>query len=436
MQDKRVRVDYLARLEGEGGLDIVVSGGQITELRLNIFEPPRFFEGFLTGRSFKDVPDFVSRICGICPVAHQMTSIYALEAALGVKITTEIRDLRKLFALSQYIQSHSLHAYMLAAPDFLGYPSVIELAGDHLAVAGRALKLKRLGNDLTALIGGREVHPVAAVVGGFTRAPSHAELKDVRARLEDARADGVETVKLLASIKVPEFNRPPVEFAALRQDDQFAINEGRVVSDKGLDMAAADYKKCIKQTQVPHSNAYHYSVIGRESFAVGPLARLNLNFDKLLPSAKEAAKGAGLSFPYQNPFMNMAARGVELAHSIDECILTIDRLLKTLPRRAGPLLVDVKPRAGVGAHFTEAPRGVLYHGYTLNGKGLVEAADVVTPTAHNLKRMEDDLWAFVPQVIDKPQEEATLLCEMVVRNYDPCISCATHFLRLNIVRRD
>lgn len=435
MPDKRVRVDYLARLEGEGGLDIVVSGGQITELRLNVFEPPRFFEGFLTGRSYQDVPDFVSRICGICPVAHQMTSIYALEAAMGVRVTPEIRDLRKLFALSQYIQSHALHAYMLAAPDFLGYPSVIELAADHPAAAVRALKLKRLGNDLTALIGGREVHPVAAVVGGFTRAPSHAELKDIRARLEDARGDALETVKLLASIKVPEFNRQ-AEFAALRQDDQFAINEGRVVSDKGLDMAAADYKKCIQQTQVPHSNAYHYSVIGRESFAVGPLARLNLNFDKLLPAAQEAAKNAGLKFPYQNPFMNMAARAVELVHVVDESILVIDRLLKALPRRAAPLLVEVRPRAGAGGHFTEAPRGVLYHGYRLNDKGLVEAADVVTPTAHNLKRIEDDLWQFVPQVIDKPQDEATLACEMVVRNYDPCISCATHFLRLNVVRRD
>ncbi|MCL6451446.1 MAG: Ni/Fe hydrogenase subunit alpha [Acetobacteraceae bacterium] len=433
MKDSRISVGYLARVEGEGGLDVVVSGGQITDLRLRVFEPPRFFEGFLVGRSYQEVPDFVSRICGICPVSHQLTSILALEAALGVEVPPEVTALRKLFALSQYIQSHALHAYLLAAPDFLGYPSVIELAQDHPALAARALSLKRVGNDLTALIGGREVHPVGAVVGGFPRAPTPRALLAIKERLEQARGEALETVGAIAGIKPPEFSRP-TEFVALTQPDQYAVNGGRAVSNRGLEMTAAEYKKKITQTQVPHSNAYHYTVAGRESFMVGPLARVNLNARSLMPAAQEALSRCGVAFPSDNPFTSIHARVIELVHSVEECISLIDRLAPALPRRGGPLLAEVKVKAGEGAAFTEAPRGLLYHSYTLNSRGLVERADIVTPTAHNLRRMEDDLWQFVPRVIDRPLEEATLACEMVVRNYDPCISCATHFLRLDVRR--
>ncbi len=426
MSGKHIRVDYLARVEGEAALDVRVRDGSITSLQLNVFEPPRFFQGFLVGRKYDEVPGIVSRICGICPVSHQLTSIMAIEDAMGVKVSRQTRDLRKLFALSQYIQSHALHIYLLAAPDFLGYESVLSMVPDHLQVVARALKLKRLGNDLTTLIGGREVHPVTAVVGGFTAIPSRADLLSIRERLVKAKADGLATIELIASLSLPDFQWD-TEHVALTADGEYAVNAGRLLSNKGLDIPVWEYRGHIKEKHVPHSHALHSYIEGRGSFLVGPLARVNLNMARMMPEARQAAMDSGV-FPSLNPFHSALARAVELVHSIEESILLIDRLEPVEEER------DYVIQAGEGFAITEAPRGILYHSYRINDQGVVEAADIVSPTAHNVHNMEQDLWRFVPTVLDLPEEEATLKCEMVIRNYDPCFSCSAHFLKMKVDR--
>ncbi|HHY34818.1 MAG TPA: Ni/Fe hydrogenase subunit alpha [Firmicutes bacterium] len=423
-----IKVDYLARVEGEGALDIRVKDGEIVDLKLRIFEPPRFFQGFLAGRKYDEVPGIVSRICGICPVSHQITSIQALEDAFGIRPSLQTKRLRKLLALSQWIQSHTLHIYMLALPDFLGYESVLAMAQDHMDAVKRALRLKRLGNDLTVLLGGREVHPVTATINGFTSLPPVEELRAIQRRLEDALDDAVETVRLCASLEVPDFSWD-AEHVALRSEEGYAINEGRLVSTKGLDIPAWEYRSHIKEKQIPHSNALHSYIEGRGSFLVGPLARVNLNADKLSPRAREAMKASGVRFPSFNPFHSALARAIEVVHAIEESIRVIDDLDVLIPEDNG---YAIKP--GQGFAITEAPRGVLYHSYRVSDQGLIEAADIVSPTAHNVNNMEEDLRRFVPRVLDLPHDEATLKCEMVVRNYDPCISCSVHFLKLNIVR--
>ncbi|SMB98877.1 Coenzyme F420-reducing hydrogenase, alpha subunit [Thermanaeromonas toyohensis ToBE] len=426
MTEQAIHVDYIARVEGEGALKIKVKDNQITELQLRIFEPPRFFQGFLVGRKFDEVPGIVSRICGICPASHQITSIQALEDALGVEPSQQTKDLRLLLALSQWIQSHTLHIYFLALPDFLGYESAIAMAKDHLPAVERALKLKRLGNDLTALVGGREVHPVTPTIGGFTSIPSRKELQAIGERLQEARADALATIDLVTSLKIPAFERD-CEHIALSADDTYAVNSGRLVSTKGLDIPVWQYRNHIKERHIPHSNALHSYVEGRGSFLVGPLARVNLNMDKLSPAARKIAEGTGV-FPTLNPFYSILARAIELLHSIDTCLEVIERL------DPQPEDIAYTVQAGQGFAITEAPRGVLYHSYRINDQGLVEEADIVSPTAHNVANMEEDLRAFAPSVLDLPLEEATLKCEMVIRNYDPCISCSVHFLRLEIER--
>ncbi len=422
---KQIKVDYLARVEGEGALDIKVKDGEIQSLQLRIFEPPRFFQGFLVGRKFDEVPGIVSRICGICPAAHQVTSIMALEDAMGIKVTRQTQDLRRLLALSQYIQSHTLHIYMLAAPDFLGYESVMAMAADYKPVVERALKLKRLGNDLTACIGGREVHPVTAAINGFTKVPAKKELEGFKQKLLAAKEDALETVKLVNTFPIPDFTRD-CEHVALSQGSVYALNEGNLVSTKGLHISAWQYRSHIQEKQEVHSSALHSYVVGRNSFMVGPLPRVNLNFDLLSEDAKKAAAETGVSFPNFNPFYSALARAIELVDAVDQSIEIIDRL----ELREEDTSFEIK--GGQGFALTEAPRGTLYHSYIINEQGIVEEADIVPPTAHNVNNMEKDLWQFVPGVLDLSHEEATLRCEMVVRNYDPCISCSAHFLKLNI----
>ncbi|MGI9861651.1 Ni/Fe hydrogenase subunit alpha [Moorella naiadis] len=426
MTERIIRVDYIARVEGEGALKIKVKDDNINELQLRIFEPPRFFQGFLVGRRYDEVPGIVSRICGICPASHQLTAIQALEDALGVTVSQQTKDLRLLLALSQWLQSHTLHIYFLALPDFLGYESAIALAQDHLPAVQRALELKRLGNDLTMLVGGREVHPVTPTIGGFTSVPSRQELQAIGERLAVARAEALTTIDLIASLSIPTLERD-CEHVALSDANSYAVNSGRLVSTKGLNIPAWQYRSHIKEHHLEHSNALHSYIEGRGSFLVGPLARVNLNLEKLTPVARKLAKEAGV-FPTANPFYSALARAIELLHSIDACLALIDRLD---PR---PEDVPYTVQSGQGFAITEAPRGVLYHSYRLNDQGLIAEADIVTPTAHNAASMEEDLRVFAPGVLNLPLEEATLKCEMVIRNYDPCISCSVHFLRLEIER--
>ena len=430
MSEKSVTVDYVSRVEGQGALNIEVSpDGEVKELQLRIFEPPKFFESFLVGRKFDEVMELTSRICGVCPVAHQITALRAVENAMGIMVSDQTRDLRKLFALSAHINSNVLNMYFFAVPDLLGYESAVAMIKDYPHIVKRGLKLKKLGNDLTDLIGGKAVHPVTAVVNGFTNVPSKKDLDTFKKRFKEAKKDALETVDMFAKLQIPEFNRQ-CEHIALSNPKEYAINEGRLVSTEGLDIEESAYRQHIMEKQVPYSHAKHSFVVGRDSFMVGPLARVNLNFNRLSEDAREAAKGvSNYKFPNFNPFVAHLARAIELVHDIDECIEIMDRLpLKDEDR-------TVKVKEGEGFAITEAPRGILYHHYKINRDGIVTAADIVTPTAHNVNNLEKDLWHLVPKFLHLPSEEIALKCEMLIRAYDPCISCSTHFLKVDI-RKD
>lgn len=428
MKNRTIKVKYLARVEGEAALHVQIKGDRVSQVKLKIFEPPRFFEAFLRGRNFSEAPDLTARICGICPIAYQMSSAHAMEDALGVKVTGPLRALRRLIYCGEWIESHALHVFMLHAPDFLGYQDAIQMAQDHPEMVKLGLKLKKLGNDLVTLLGGREIHPINVRVGGFYRVPSKRELAPWQERLKWAREAALQTVRWVAALSFPDFEQD-YEFVALRQGAEYPFNEGRLVSNKGLDIPSHDYEAHFLEEQVPYSHALHSRQKDRGPYLVGPLARYNLNFDLLTPLAQEAAKDAGLSRTCRNPFQSIIVRSVELLYAVDEALSIIEDY--EMPDQPA---VPVEVRAGVGYGITEAPRGILYHRYQLDDQGVIVQAKIVPPTAQNQKMMESDLRHFVTQHLDLPQEQLTWKCEQAIRNYDPCISCATHFLRLEVER--
>jgi len=421
---RTIQVDVLARVEGEGALLLKTKAGAVERLELRIFEPPRFFEAFLRGRRFDEAPDLTARICGICPVAYQMSSCQAMEALCGVSVGGALRELRRLLYCGEWIESHALHVYLLHAPDFLGYPSVIEMAQRHPDVVERGLRLKKVGNDLMRVLGGREIHPINVRVGGFYRAPAPSELRPFVDRLKWARDAALETVAWVAAFEFPDFE-PDYEFVALRHPDEYPLNEGRLVSNAGLDIAVAEYEEHFVEEQVPHSNALHSVHKGRGAYQVGPLARYALNFDRLPALAQQAARAAGLGPVCRNPFKSIVVRAVETVFACDEAL----RLIERYEPPDMPSVV-VAPRAGIGYGCTEAPRGILYHRYELDAAGIIRSAKIVPPTSQNLKRIEEDLRAFVSDRLELPDADLAWRCEQAIRNYDPCISCATHFLRL------
>jgi coenzyme F420-reducing hydrogenase alpha subunit len=431
MTTKQIMVDYMARVEGEGALDIIMENGDIKHLELRIFEPPRFFEAFLRNRSYQEAPDITARICGICPVAYQMSSVHAMEKILGITISPEIRALRRLYYCAEWIESHALHVYLLHAPDFLGHSSALTMAANPALrpAVEQGLRMKKIGNALLAIIGGREVHPITPCVGGWYKAPTRRQLLALRDDLEWGLQAAMDTVAWTASLSMPDFEMD-YEFVSLSHPDEFPMNEGRIVSSKGLDIAMEEYEDWFLEEHVAHSNALHVWRKGAGSYFVGPLARVNLNLDKLSPMAQKALKATDIAFPSSNPFVSIVARAVELVHAYEEALQIIDNY-----QRPSPSAISAPPQAGTGCHATEAPRGTLYHRYRIDEQGLIQEARIDAPTTQNLKQMEDDLRAFVPGVIDLPLEEATWQCEQLVRNYDPCISCATHFLKLAIEQR-
>ena len=426
---RTIRVETLARVEGEGALEIRLRGNQVMDVKLRIFEPPRFFEAFLRGRHYSEAADITARICGICPVAYQMSAIHAIERALGVRIDPAVRLLRRLFYCGEWIESHALHVFMLHTPDFLGYQDVIEMARDHRSVVEQALRLKKIGNRIITLLGGREIHPVSAAVGGFYKTPARNQLQALEADLEWGLEASLDTVKLVAGFEFPDFEQD-YEFVALSHPEEYPFNEGRLVSNRGLNIDAAEYEDHFVEQHVKHSNALHSLVRGRGSYLVGPLARFNLNFDKLPAPVREAARAAGLMPPVRNPFRSIVVRAIELVFACVEALRVLHEYEPpTQPR------VEAVVRSGVGQAITEAPRGILYHRYALGEDGLIVAAKIIPPTSQNQKRIEDDLREFAPRVASRPLDEATWKCEQAIRNYDPCISCATHFLKLKVEKK-
>ena len=431
MTERRVsiHVPALTRVEGEGSLRLAISGDRIEALALDIFEPPRYFEKFLEGRRYTEVLDTVARICGICPIAYQMSAAQALENAFGMVPDDWVRAMRRVFYCGEWLQSHALHVHLLAAPDFLGFDSVVGMAGSHPEVVRRGLALQGLGNDLIRLLGARSVHPVGACVGGFFHAPEPAAVERMVARLEAALPQAADLVLWAAALELPD---DPQDFVnvALRHPHEYPYAEGRIVSDEGLDIDPADFEDHFIEEHRPQSTALFAMLHGRP-YLVGPLARLNLNLDRLPAATVELLAGTGIPFPSRNMFHSLLARAVEIHVSVVEAL----RLLQDYRLPDQPYQ-PAQPRAAVGFGATEAPRGLLWHRYAVDADGVIRAARIVPPTSQNQARIEDDLQRSLARFgLDHADEALRLRAETVIRNYDPCISCATHFLRLGVTRR-
>ena len=427
---RRIDVGYLARVEGEGSLKVRVVDGRVDDVEFGIFEPPRFFEAFLVGRSHMDAPDITARICGICPIAYQMSAVHAMEDALGVTVDGSLRALRRLIYCGEWIESHALHVFLLHAPDFLGYQSAVHMAADHRDIVERGLRIKKAGNAIVSLVGGREIHPVNVRVGGFYRAPTQRELQTLTGELEWALDAALDTVRWAGGLAAPDVEHD-YELVSVSHPDEYPFNEGRIVSNRGLDIAASEFDVWFEEEHVARSNALHSRIRGRGAYHVGPLARYGLNFEKLQPLAQRAALEAGLGMVCLNPFRSIVVRAVEIVHACAEALALIDAYVPPQAAHAA-----VRPGAGVGHGATEAPRGMLYHRYVLDGDGRIAEAQIVPPTAQNQLTIENDLRAILDDSLHLGDDDLRWLLEQAIRNYDPCISCATHFLDLTVERVD
>ncbi len=429
-ETRSIKVEALTRVEGEGGLHIRLNGNVIEDVQLSIYEPPRFFEAFLRGRPLEEVPDITARICGICPVAYQMSAVHALEQALGVSVSPEIRRLRRLLYCGEWIESHGLHMHLLQAPDFFNAASGIELAARFPQEVKRGLMLKKQGNELLEVLGGRAIHPVNVAVGGFFRAPKKDDMQKLIPSFEWGLQAAIEATRWVAGFDFPDFVRP-YEMVSLRHPDEYPMNEGRVVSTSGLSIAVTDYERTFAEHHVAHSTALHsLKTSDRTSYHVGPLARVNLNGDRLCETARRVADEIGFVIPCHNPFRAIIARGLEVIHAFDEAleILRVYRPFK--PPRIPYVYCN-----GEGCAATEAPRGLIYHRYQVNGEGKVELAKIIPPTSQNQRQIELDLIDWLPHVMGSDDQHTADECERLIRSYDPCISCSTHFLKLTVDRR-
>ncbi|MCR6491833.1 Ni/Fe hydrogenase subunit alpha [Cellulomonas sp. P24] len=424
-----LHVGTLARVEGEGAMHIEIEDGKVTEVQLRIFEPPRFYEAFLRGRAWTEPPDITARICGICPVAYQFSSCMAIEDACGVTVPETIQAMRRLLYCGEWIESHALHIYLLHAPDFLGYPGAIEMAKDHGAAVERGLRLKKAGNDLMTVVGGRSVHPVNVRLGGFYRMPSVAELKALRPVLARGLEDALATVRLVSTFDFPDMEQP-YTYLSLRPEHGYPIDTGSVVTSSGAAFDVRDFPSHITEFHVAHSNALHASLDGEDlPYVVGPLARYTLNHDRLSPLAQAAAREAGLGTTCRNPFRSIIVRAVELVEVFVEALRIIDAWHDGVAPS-----VPVPARAGEGFGATEAPRGVLFHRYRLAEDGTILDAQIVPPTSQNQPSIEADLRTLTESWVQLSDHDLSHRCEEAIRNYDPCISCATHFLDLTVER--
>ncbi len=425
--DYHFEVEGIARVEGEGTLRLRITDGEVREARLSIFEAPRYFEKLVVGRTPNEVVDIVTRICGICPIAYQMGAAHAFEDLFGVTIDPSVRALRRLLYAGEWIESHALHVYLLHAPDFLGYDSAISMARDHREIVEPGLALKRTGNQIVTILGGRPIHPVSVRVGGFSRVPRPADLEPLRKPLEAAIEQSKATLKLVAGLDAPVFEREP-KMVSLRHPSEYPFSEGRIVSNDGIDLPIGGWRDAFCEQHVEGSNALHARTHAGEIYMLGPSSRITLAGDQLHPLAREALEASGLREAIRrNPFWSIAARSVELIHASAEALEIIDGY-----RPPARPFEPWTARPGVAAWGTEAPRGLCWHRYEVDDQGLIAAAQIVPPTSQNQGFIEADLAAFAPQVLSLPHAEATVRLEQLIRCYDPCISCATHFLNLEI----
>lgn len=428
VQTRTIKVDELARVEGEGALDVKVENGIITDIKFRIVEPPRFFEALLRGRMYSDAPDVTARICGICPIAYMLGAINAMEDAFGVVVPEPVHKLRRLIYCGEWIESHVLHSAMLHAPDFLGLADAFLIAKDNPELVKTALRLKKLGNTILETVGGRAVHPVNLKVGGFYRTPRKAEIAALASELEWAIGASKELLEAFAGFYYPDFEQDYLS-VSMRHPDEYAIQEGRLVSSNGLDIAVAEFPNHFYEEHVAHSNALHGRTSDGAPYLVGPIARYNNNFEQLTPTAREMAAKVGLPRIVKNPFQSILVRMVEVLDVCEEAL----GIVQSYVEPDAPS-VPVTIRAGIGSGVTEAPRGICWHQYEVDDAGHILKATIVPPTAQNQPQIEDDLRGVVQANLDLDDETLKWRCEQTIRNYDPCISCATHFLKLTIER--
>jgi len=426
--EREIDVKYLARVEGEGAMYLKLDGEDIVDLKFKIFEPPRFYEAFLQGRRFSEAPDITARICGICPIAYQMSSCNAMEHAAGIEVPSPLQDLRRLIYCGEWIESHALHVYFLHAPDFLGYESGLAMAEKYPDEVEAALRLKKLGNTLMTVLGGREIHPVNTKVGGFYRVPTKKELEDLVPEIEWALETSIATTRFVSGLRFPDFERD-YEFVALHHPDQYAIHQGRIASNRGIDIGVEEWPNVFTEEHVEWSNALHARVLTRGSYHVGPMARYTLNHEQLTPIAREEADRSGLGPSCTNPFKSIIVRGIELVFACEEAL----RIINDYVRPDEPS-IDVDPSGKTGHGASEAPRGLLYHTYTIGDEGLISHAQIVPPTSQNQLSIEEDLMEYIPGRTHLSDDVLQWQLEQAIRNYDPCISCATHFLDLEVER--
>ena len=405
-----------------------IEGDQVRDVQLRIYEPPRFFEAFLVGRAYTEPADITARICGICPVAYQMSACLAIEDACGVRVEGPLHDLRRLLYCGEWIESHTLHVHLLHAPDFLGYEGAIDLARDHRTEVERGLELKKIGNEIVEVVGGRAIHPVNVKVGGFYRLPSRQERRTLRERLLRAADLATEVVAWVGGFDVPDLTHHH-ELVALQDPERYAVMDGRVLSDGGLDVDAAGFGAAAVEEPVAHSTALHSMLLDRGNYLVGPMARLPLGFAKLAEPARHAATAAGLGPDTRNPFRSIVTRAVEVLHACVEAVTILDGW-----EEPDAPAIAVEPRAGEGHGVTEAPRGLLYHRYVLDDDGTIVEVQITPPTSQNQATIEHDLFHLVESHLDLDDDDLQHLAEQAIRNYDPCISCATHFLDLEVRR--
>jgi len=430
MTSRTISVETLARVEGEGRLRVAIEDGKVTDLQFSIFEPPRFFEALLRGRMFWDAPDITSRICGICPIAYMVSACQAMEDALGADIPPPIRDARRLIYCGEWLQSHGLHVFMLHLPDFLGLDDSLHLADTHPDMLRTALRLKKLGNTLLEVLGGRAVHPINVKVGGFWKLPGTTRVRALAGELDWAWEACLEGLEFLSGLEFPDVTQDPRVMVALRHPTDYPIAEGRLTGSNGLDIDLAAFPAHFVEHQVRRSNALHASLADGGMYQVGPLARYTLNHDRLAPAVRAAARRAGLAEAESNPFKVILVRCVEMLQAIHDARELVRRY--ETPARSA---VDLTPRAGRGVGCTEAPRGICWHAYELNSDGTIATATIVPPTSQNQRAIEADLRTTVERHLDLDDAALQWRCEQAIRNFDPCISCATHFLNLEVERR-
>ncbi len=427
--NKSIKISHLCRVEGHGGITLDIKDGKIVKVEANIFEGSRFFEPIIIGRYYNEITPILSRICAICSAVHTITSLEAIENAFNVRVTPQTHLLRDLLLQGGNIESHALHLFCLAVPDYLGYTGAVTLAADRPELVRMGLGLKKLGNNIQEAIGGRAVHPVNAIIGGFGRLPDKELLLELKKQLEKGLKQAVDTIDIMATLKVPDFTESMTIYAALgSMDSRYSLFGDKIILSTGDSVDVSKYKEVCNEKVVLHSHAKH-SLFKRKPFMVGALARIILNGRKLTGEAKKAVEKLGLNLSSQNVLYNNLAQAVEIIYDIERSLEIIEQLLRYGIKYERPVRVKVK--AGIGTAACEAPRGMLFHSYIFNSKGRVTGADVITPTAQNLANMEKDFKASAERLINESKESLSEKLEMVARAYDPCISCSVHLIEVN-----